>query len=141
MNAFRFFIFLGLILGFQLVGKAQKAEPNCHLNLKMNGKKIELVNTKVAISELKNAKLELFCKENPVTINSYKITYSSKKLDMIASLEGEGQPSDLSSPKWKEGVEHQHLHAGGLVMIRLFYTVDYLDEDAEKETTWMIELE
>ncbi|MEZ4938504.1 MAG: hypothetical protein R2799_13020 [Crocinitomicaceae bacterium] len=131
-------LFVCLTIGLMAQGKA---EPNRTVVLKINGNKVELVNSKVKIAELKNAKLELECADKSVKINKYSITYSSKDLNKIASLEGEGMPQDLSSPKWEEEVAHKHLHAEGLILIKLTYTVAFLDGDAEKETTWMVELE
>ncbi|MCB0476647.1 MAG: hypothetical protein R2799_15785 [Crocinitomicaceae bacterium] len=135
------FLLIGIFLFCSGLFAQGKAEPNKNVSLHINGNKVELVDSKVKIADLKNATLVLKCENQEVKINKHVVTYSSKDLNKIASLEGEGAPKDLSSPNWEATVDHKHMHAGSLVLIKLTYTVAYFDGDAEKESTWMIELE
>lgn len=118
-----------------------KAAPDKAVILNINGNKIELVDSKMKIADLNAVKVELSCEDKPVEIKNFSAVYSSKELNKVGEIQGEGAPKDLSNIVWEADVDHKHLHSGALVLLKCTYIVANVDGDEEQESTWMIELE
>lgn len=133
-------LFIALI--FSIGAAAQMAHPEANIELRINDQKIDLLKSELSIDELKNANIQLYGKvpgeeAKPVGIDGYKVMFSTKDYDVVGNKEAEGVPSSDLTEYLNEGAT---LEPGMKLHLRLSYTIDYIDEDGYKETTWMMNL-